>query len=108
MITLRFNTDFQLSFSSTEEWDDFYAEEEEGKLVWTNSVLDDIMHQLETMSGAEGGQWDVSTYADEADGTINLWLDLLEDGRSIKYAIGVVIFHQMLYESPLTATKLTG
>jgi hypothetical protein len=106
MITVRFSTGFQLS---AEEWDDFYAEEDDdGKLVWTNTVLDDIMHQLETMSGAEGGQWDVSTYADEADGTTNLWLDLLEDGRSIEYAIGIVIFHQLLYKTPLTATKLTG
>jgi hypothetical protein len=42
------------------------------------------------------------------DGTLNLWLDMLEEGHALDFAIGIVIFHQLLYKTPLTATKLTG
>ncbi len=106
--TLSFNTGFTMTFSFSSSWDTFYAEEDGAKLVWTNAVLDDITERLEALSGSIVCPLDVSEYADNMDGTLNLWLDMLEEGHALDFAIGIVIFHQLLYKTPLTATKLTG
>lgn len=78
----------------------------DGELVWTNVILDDLIHRLEELAAlSEMDQIDVTPYADCADGTRNLWLDLLERGVPVRYAVGVIIFHQLLYCTPLSAVR---
>jgi hypothetical protein len=110
---LTFSTGFELTVprSDFEEYGGgFYAVEDgDGTLTWTNMILDMLIHLLEDLAYLDdAGECDVTRYESSGDGTRNLWSDLMGDGRSVKYATGVVIFHQLLYQTPLTATKLTA
>ncbi len=108
-IQFQFNTGFEMTIP-IEDVEEFCAtSNESGDLVWSNAILDDLIHRLEELARLENaGEWDVLRYEDSADGTQNMWSDLRDTGLSLRYAMGVVIFHQMLYRTPLTATKLTG
>jgi hypothetical protein len=104
-IRFRFSTGFELCITASEV-EDFCAEEEDGELTWTNDILDDLIHRLEELATLSGlGQVDVSVYDDSADGTRNLWMDLKDAGASPRYALGMVIFHQLLYCTPLTSRQ---
>ncbi len=90
----------------SEDFDPFCAVDEGGELRWTNAVLDDVIHRLEELSTETGtGEIDVLAYESSADGTLNLWHDLLDRGVPRRLAVGVVIFHQLLYKHPLTGRR---
>jgi hypothetical protein len=104
-IQFRFSTGFKITVASG-ECEDFCAVEENGELTWTNEILDDLIHRLEELAElSDIGQVDVTVYGESADGTHNLWLDLKESNASPRYAMGMVIFHQLLYTLPLTARR---
>ena len=105
IIRFRFSTGFDLTIAASEV-EEFCAEDEDGTLIWTNDILDDLIHRLEALAElSDIGQVDVSVYGDSADGTRNLWMDLKDVGASPRYALGTVIFHQLLYCTPLTCRQ---
>jgi hypothetical protein len=104
-IQFRFNTGYILSVDAS-EFEDFCAECDNATLVWTNDVLDDVISRLEELAELTGiGQVDISVYEYSVDGTINLWQDLIEKDIPLRYAVGIVIFHQLLYKTPLHAMR---
>ena len=104
-LRFRFSTGFALCVAAS-EFEDFCAEEEDGELTWTNAILDDLIHRLEELAAlTEIGQFDVTPYEESADGTRNLWMDLKDAGASPRYALGIIIFHQLLYCTPLTGKQ---
>jgi hypothetical protein len=89
-----------------DEFEEFGAVCDNATLVWTNAVLDDMIHRLEELAAlSESGPVDFSLYEDCADGTMNLWQDLRDKGVSLRYSVGLVIFHQLLYKTPLHAMR---
>jgi hypothetical protein len=105
IIQFRFNTGYILSVNAA-EFEEFFAERDNATLVWTNDILDELISRLEELAESTGvGQVDISVYEYSVDGTINLWHDLREKGVPLRYAVGIVIFHQILYKRPLHAMR---
>lgn len=103
MLCFRFNTGFTMTVAA-EDFEEFCAVDESGELIWTNAVLDDVIHRLEELeTEMRVGEVDVLAYEESADGTINLWQDLRDRSVAPRFAVGIVIFHQLLYKHPLSA-----